>query len=683
MTTKLTKTTSSATQAAPLDIVTPLSSRTLFWRPHFLRDDPILNQLPFLFWLIETCRPRSFATLGGPQGVGYFAGCQALDKLDCDALCHHFGLWKDGTVPKPLKAHNTTCFADSSQQHTGRADVARMDASSLDLLLIDVTTQPEAQDLNALVELWLPTLSDQGIVLIHSASGKTQQLKDLRQRFPHFLLEAGDGLLVLLTGQTQTSRMQMLTELSLGRSGYSDVQKLFHRLGRSLALEAKVQVLEKVQQDLKTSRSQLEETRTAETASTRKAASLQSELFDAQQQLQQLQDNHSDTTAALTEATQQRTALQQDLESALTLQKELEAQLQHLEGVQATLQEQRQAGEIALRAAEAQQANTETAVAAEKATARTLQDKLAQTTKALAAEKTARQEADTALQQQKTAAQKAQAKAEAAEQKAKAQIDALQTQLDEERQGAKAAAQSAQVALKEQQAQQNQSQKKLTQTLKELNQLQNDLAAERTAHQTKMAQAQAKAQAHVADLQHQLDVQKKDNGRQAQMLNALKVEANRIQADHQTAWQKMEQAHEDRFQELALLTQTLEQQREHSAQAQEQCRALQATVKKHTTQLKKQQGQIKTQTAQLQERAQQFDANQQHIAELEQHAQALSVALQDRDTQLTGHQQHISELEAYGRDLAQQLNALRNSTSWKLTKPARKLASSARSKDGS
>jgi len=240
---------------AGFEVVTPLSSRTLFWRPRFLRDSPALQHVPFLFWLTDTLRPASFVTLGGGDGVAHFALCQAVDKLDLDSRGYGFGPWAGAGagagVPADLRAHNDEAYPDLSllsdldpaaaaatfARGTAdlillRLDTARADAHDRDLLLRD-----------ALERDWLHRMSDRGVLLIQGITPALARgaiadfLGQLAETHPTFRFETGDGMLLVLQGRHPPERLARLCALGIGTAGYGAVLQVFGRLGGAVRNE--------------------------------------------------------------------------------------------------------------------------------------------------------------------------------------------------------------------------------------------------------------------------------------------------------------------------------------------------------------------------------------------------------------------------------------------------------------
>lgn len=226
-----------------LDVVTPLSSRTLFWRPRFLRESEALHHLPFLFWLIDVLRPKSFVTLGGDDGVMHFALCQAVEKLDLDARGYGVGPWPDGQLPAALRAHNDDQYPDLSRLFSeGPAAAAgRVPQGAIDLLLVRMDGQTDEAELADMVKRdWLQRLSARGVLLVHGATETGAEggfLAQMIAQHPSFRFDSGSGLVLIQYGNQPEDRLEKLCQIGLGDAGYAGILQVFSRLGGAVRTE--------------------------------------------------------------------------------------------------------------------------------------------------------------------------------------------------------------------------------------------------------------------------------------------------------------------------------------------------------------------------------------------------------------------------------------------------------------
>lgn len=231
-----------ATPPRSSEIVAPLTSRTLFWRARFLRESRFLTHVPFLFWLIETCRPGFVVKLGLGDGVSYFAACQALDKLETQADCvaidtdtsrgNGAAADRDGVLQ-----YNEDNYSEFSQilRTDLRRAVNRFPDGSVDLLMVDVDIDEEMID--RLTHDWPRKLSERAVVLFHGTGTRFAEgaaagfLDRIMATFPHVSFEGGDGLMLVLYGAQRQDRLRRLTDLQPGVRGYFEIRHVFRRLG--------------------------------------------------------------------------------------------------------------------------------------------------------------------------------------------------------------------------------------------------------------------------------------------------------------------------------------------------------------------------------------------------------------------------------------------------------------------
>ena len=355
---ELMQATATTPQVAGFDVVTPLSSRTLFWRPRFQRDTASLHHLPFLFWLIESLRPKSFVSLGGGDGVMHFALCQAAEKLDLDARGYGFGPWNEaaggdggGAVPADIARYNAENYPDGSRLSASEPHLAAgsFPAGSVDLLSVHLGSGRDAAEHDARVRDWIDRhwshrMSARGVMLFHGANAALEQngaegfLPRLAGVHPTFHLDSGDGMLVVLRGAQPEDRLARLCKMGIGDPGYAAVLQIFGRLGSAIRGEMTArqesqraddlgQRVEQVDRDLIQSRKAEEDSRAALAKlnaaydeRNRQVAVIQGKLVD-------LQLGHGDLTAAKDALSEQLAEATANLAAAAEREAELAARL--------------------------------------------------------------------------------------------------------------------------------------------------------------------------------------------------------------------------------------------------------------------------------------------------------------------------------------------------------------------
>lgn len=271
-------------------------SRAIFWRPRHLTPSPMLGQIPFLFWIMETVRPRSIAQIGLGDGLVYMALCQAAERLGGRTVL--MGCQSASGDGAALLPH------DLQQQHDAQyPDVSVLlpcDPRScpvpddLDMLVLH---EPLPGDAGDLVErLWLPRLSERAVLLICRPQwGGVSAPVTLPQglsgrpalRGP---LSPGQGRLdVVLAGPRQPDRLE-----DLARGGDDGATRLaLARLGKGI--EDGFQ-LSRAHLALCAEREMLQSTRTHHE---QRITELQQALKSAQDRLTQSEAAHSRDIVAL------------------------------------------------------------------------------------------------------------------------------------------------------------------------------------------------------------------------------------------------------------------------------------------------------------------------------------------------------------------------------------------------
>lgn len=231
----------------PVDMMTPLASKALFWRVRHLENSPFLCHVPFLFWLLETQRPTCAVQLGLQDQVVYSALCQALDMLGVDASCYGIA----GFDPAPsvealdrLEALNADLYDGFSRifRNDPSQVLRRVPTGSINFILVDGPLDDAA--LAAVETDWLGALSPDGVLVLHGfdthfATGPARALADrLMATHPTILMEGGDGLLVVLGGAQPADKLRRMAELQLGEKGHGEIRQVFSRLGKALHYEA-------------------------------------------------------------------------------------------------------------------------------------------------------------------------------------------------------------------------------------------------------------------------------------------------------------------------------------------------------------------------------------------------------------------------------------------------------------
>jgi hypothetical protein len=199
---------------------------SFFWSPDYLDQSAWLQHIPFAFWIIEALRPKVLVELGVYTGVSYFSFCQAVERLSLATTCYgvdtwngdeHSGLYDEQVFTK-VTCHNTKTFSRFSKLVRSTFDVANeyfLD-SSIDLLHIDGLHTYEAVRHD--FETWVPKVSETGLVLFHDINVRERKFgvfrfwAELKQRYPTFQFDFGEGLGVVAPGKVPEKLIRLFSK---------------------------------------------------------------------------------------------------------------------------------------------------------------------------------------------------------------------------------------------------------------------------------------------------------------------------------------------------------------------------------------------------------------------------------------------------------------------------------------
>lgn len=221
--------------------INTLAQGSMFWQPDYREASPWLEHLPFLFWLVEALRPQQAVGLG-VDSVAHFAVCQAASRLRLGTRCFMVGGHEaaEGTQDaEAIRAYAADHFATISQwlEATPSRAIDQFDDGSVDLLLLHV----EADDNNVdyLLDRWLSKLSSQGVVVVPGVSRREpgclvfRAFDTLKERYPHFVFHHAGGLGIIAVGNELPALLKNLLGALESSASTQVVQDVFARLGRS------------------------------------------------------------------------------------------------------------------------------------------------------------------------------------------------------------------------------------------------------------------------------------------------------------------------------------------------------------------------------------------------------------------------------------------------------------------
>jgi hypothetical protein len=245
---------------AASEIWPALAAPVLFSRPKFLRDAAILHHVPFLFWLIDACRPQRIVELGIDRGVSYFAACQAVETLGLSATCHGFRDWQDGRPPAWIEQYATEQYQEFSKLGSASPDDAadRFEERSIDLLIVDLPCDDALAA--TLVERWWSRMSSRGVVLLHGTEVLKAQpfFARIARDGDCFRFEHGAGLTVLALGDDVPAKLQLFLSQGATPVGAAELIRIFRRMGAGLAAEGRTVTARKKIDELEKQRQEFE-----------------------------------------------------------------------------------------------------------------------------------------------------------------------------------------------------------------------------------------------------------------------------------------------------------------------------------------------------------------------------------------------------------------------------------------
>lgn len=235
--------------AMPDKVIQLLASRSMFWKPAYIKGSAWMEHIPFAFWIMETHRPSVFVELGTHYGASYFGFCQAIAQLGLNTRSFAVDTWKgdehagfyDETVFSKVDQYNTANYSGFSRlvRSTFNDALGHFSDGSIDLLHVDGHHSFESVKND--FEIFLPKLSSRAVVLFHDTNvrergfGVFQLMESLREQYPCFEFVHGHGLGVVLVGNEQTDLMQLLAASDRDDLACREVREIFGRLGRGCA----------------------------------------------------------------------------------------------------------------------------------------------------------------------------------------------------------------------------------------------------------------------------------------------------------------------------------------------------------------------------------------------------------------------------------------------------------------
>lgn len=250
---------SSSSQKGPDDcFCKPADYSIVFEKPLRLTDIRSWHgHIPFAFYLTQALKPGLLVELGTHKGDSYCAFCQAVKALGLSCSCFAVDTWK-GDEQAGLYGEDVfeefRSFHDSRFAHFSTLIRSTFDNAlplfadgSIDLIHIDGCHKYEA--IRHDFEVWLPKMSDRGVILMHDTSerdgdfGVWRLWERLVGQYKGFEFFHSHGLGVLCVGE------KIPNEIRHFFSGNSEKKELmrsfFSRLGENILLKEHIEDMER------------------------------------------------------------------------------------------------------------------------------------------------------------------------------------------------------------------------------------------------------------------------------------------------------------------------------------------------------------------------------------------------------------------------------------------------------
>jgi glycosyltransferase involved in cell wall biosynthesis len=203
----------------------PLVATSSSRAPGYIVQSAWHEHSPFLFWLMDTLRPRCFIELGTHFGYSYFTACQAVQELGLGTTCYAIDTWRGDEhagfygeeVFQCAQAHNQSQYSGFSQLIRATFDEALpyFPDGSVDLLHID--GRHFYDDVHHDFMCWRSKLTNVGIVMLHDTNvrehdfGVWKLFAELSHDHPAFEFKHGHGLGIIAPGSVPPALEPLFT----------------------------------------------------------------------------------------------------------------------------------------------------------------------------------------------------------------------------------------------------------------------------------------------------------------------------------------------------------------------------------------------------------------------------------------------------------------------------------------
>jgi hypothetical protein len=184
--------------------------------PQVIAPSAWLQHIPFLFWLFEIVKPKSYLEMGVHNGVSYFSACEAVKQLKLDTTCIGIDHWLgdnqagifDDSVFENFKLNHEQ-YKDFSSYIKDNFEKAMKDIKndSIEIIHIDGfhTYVAVENDFNLAYE---KIDKQKGIILLHDINeyqitfGVNKFWQQIEKKYKVFKFNHGHGLGVVFVGSS-------------------------------------------------------------------------------------------------------------------------------------------------------------------------------------------------------------------------------------------------------------------------------------------------------------------------------------------------------------------------------------------------------------------------------------------------------------------------------------------------
>ncbi|GGD36008.1 hypothetical protein GCM10011358_19760 [Sinisalibacter lacisalsi] len=302
----------------------PFSSPAIFWRPRCVVDSPMLAQVPYLFWLMETLQPDSVVQVGLGDGLVYMTLCQSIERLGArGSMIGLAGADEAPLLPERFQRDHDAHYADFSVLARNEpSEAGALVSGNLDLLVLNAPI-PEDQ-VATLTEEWLPSLSERAVILVCQPERVTRHGALRRSRItppgrPSISgpMSAGRGQLdVILAGRDQPDRLTSLVPEIGDASTQIIARQVFSRLGEGLVdalrREGLARELRERDADRQRLSADIQQSRAEASALKAESEALQEAMTEANRRLAELETTSSAETARVVALRHENAALKSE-----------------------------------------------------------------------------------------------------------------------------------------------------------------------------------------------------------------------------------------------------------------------------------------------------------------------------------------------------------------------------------